>query len=536
MKKILLIIIFNLLCSFTFGEEIGIKIEADKYVMAKNESFNLVVTLDNIKNNNNLEIEGLENFKVISKSQSQSTTMINFKTTIQIGIRMVLIPKIEGKAKIKAKMKYEGKNYQSNDVEIEVKKESESDTKKSKNEKGIFLNTEISKNIIYEGEKIVFSTDLFTKYNINGAGFVAPLKFDNFISKDVEQSSLKKGYEIINGEQFLKYEAVKTILTPVKSGKYTIMGFKFQANVVVGDSFFGSVSPQDFTTDEKNVTVMKMPEGKPVGFSGIIGEPEMEVEVSSKKIKYGEAVTVKIRIFGECNLDSVSKIFTGDIEDVKIYESEKNFLEEVRGGKYYAEKSYEIALIPEKIGKINFLGKEISYFDTKAKRYVSLKIEPFEIEVSGNGEEPAGQISGSSNDITIDRIGDSVDDEYLVFKIKKVILFSILIIIGLLIALSLIVLTLVYMKNLNGERKKILSRIRKCKTDKEIYNVLFEGLKEKTGKSIKALSSDDIREQFDTETANMLTEINGYFENKDFGKTEHIEIKKYAEKIIKNFY
>lgn len=533
MKKIILLLFLLIISSITLiAEEGSIKIEADKNLLSENESLNFSIIFENIKGGN-YSIEGIDNFKIVSRSQSQSTTIINMKTTSKQTIDMVLMPKGQGKSKIQVSMNAGGKTVKSNIIELEVKKGITKEGKRNTGEQGFFLETNLSKKKIFEGEKSVYSVDLFTKYNINGAGFVDAVKFDNFISKEVDRNSLKKGYEMVENEQYLKYEAMKSILLPVKAGKYTIPPFKFQVNIVVDDGFFGSVSPNYVTTAEKEVEVKSLPE-KPVDFSGIIGKPEMALEISTKKINFGDAVTLKVKLYGECTLDSVSALMKNGSSNIKVYESEKGFVEEIRGGRYYAEKNYEIALIPEITGDVKFLGQKIVYFDTEKEEYRTIEIAPFTINVSGGTVNNSTKTTNKS--IVIDRIEQEADKDYFTFKIKKKNVYIALAAFGVILLIGVIVLGVMARKEKKSIASIYLKELKKLNNENEIYNFAVKAVKEKTGVNIKVLNFEEIKEHFSEESAELIIKLNNYVENKKYQAIDKFDIKNTVSEIIKKIY
>lgn len=86
-----------------------------------------------------------------------------------------------------------------------------------------------------------------------------------------------------------------------------------------------------------------------MGFQNIVGTPKIDYSWNSDNINFGQSIVLNVKIFGDANLDSLEKIITTQFNDFNVFESLKSTDEKVENGKYYAEKTFEVALIPKKV-------------------------------------------------------------------------------------------------------------------------------------------------------------------------------------------
>ena len=104
-------------------------------------STNLVLSLVNAQDAKVLKIDGLENFDVLSSSQSTSTSIINNKATYKKEHYYTIMPKKTGEFTIQASMEYKGKTYRTNELKITVRETREDTTGELKD---LFIKTNIS--------------------------------------------------------------------------------------------------------------------------------------------------------------------------------------------------------------------------------------------------------------------------------------------------------------------------------------------------------------------------------------------------------
>ncbi|MGB4187789.1 MAG: BatD family protein, partial [Limnochordia bacterium] len=132
-------------------------------------STTMTLSLINAQGAEIVEIEGLEHFDVLSRSQSTAISIVNASTTHQVDVHYTILPKDAGQFTLKAKVRHGGTVYESNMLQVTVSEIPASDEKA---EGDLFIRTVLSKDEIYLGEKVVLTYELYSRYSIESAGFM----------------------------------------------------------------------------------------------------------------------------------------------------------------------------------------------------------------------------------------------------------------------------------------------------------------------------------------------------------------------------
>ena len=356
---------------------------------AINEPFNIQVKFIN-EDKKDYKIEGIENLEILSKGTQSKYSYINGnKTSEKIDTYTVLAKDIKN---FPLTVNLIGKNEKSNTLNILVQKESIQSISDD-----MSIETSINNgNTFYFGEKIIYEENFLTTVNINSIGYTKPPQFNDFSEKDISPANLKGAYEQSyfrsnSGKQGIKLNIYRGILQPNSSGEKTIKSGQMAVTQASGrrDFFFQqSTPPKYFGGNNIKINILPLPTDRPVGFQNIVGTPKLEYSWNSDKVNLGQSLVLNIKISGDANLDALEKIVTSQFNDFNIFESFKGEDERVENGKYYAEKSFELALIPKKSGEIDTPEIKIPYFNTQDKKYEFLIIPSKKIDVIGSSSSP----------------------------------------------------------------------------------------------------------------------------------------------------
>lgn len=517
----LILLIISFVSIFTqstvLAEEAQFKLDADSLSIKTGVSTNLVITMVNAQSAEVAEVRGLENFDVISSSESTSTQIVNGNVTKQKAIYFVLMPKKAGQFTLQASIEYNGNTYQTNELKINV---SESSSETGGEIEDLFIKTLLSDNEIYFGQKVALSYELYSRYSIENYGFLDSINIDGFILNEVPQDELKGSYVYLGDKKYIKYEARQMYLTPIKTGAFTIPSYNFQVNVSTGN-FFNSSKPFYFQTDFMELNVKPLPlENQPEDFSGIVGKLDLESSYSRNEIDYGDSLTLRVTAWGECNLEALNKIIKDGLPGFAVYESEKSIQESIEDNKYKARKEFEVILVPETNGDIKIDPIYISYFDPESGSYKQAEIPGTTITV--NGEIPqfrdqAHNGTPSLETVRIDQVSYNLQDEaYLTIQLEKDIIVIVLaVFLALLVLAAVFFLMLVYRRRRNNRLFDIYKRLKKSDDRNEIYNLLNDMIKQCFKFSLKASTRSSIMDRLSVyQLADPVQDIMDYLENK----------------------
>lgn len=170
----------------------------------------------------------------------------------------------------------------------------------------------------------------------------------------------------------------------------------FFGNGVFDDMFFGRMraQPAEVSVNPLELVIRDLPaEGKPPGFSGAIGQFNLEVQAQPLSVQVGEPVTLNLRISGAGNLETVTPPSLTPTDDFKAYEP-KLLSQDAASGL----KVFEQVLIPKSAGSTNLPALSFAYFNPESGHYDTITKGGLPILVQGQststrvirqGEAPA---------------------------------------------------------------------------------------------------------------------------------------------------
>lgn len=522
MKKLFNLLLFLFISSFTFSEII---LDVNNSDPSINEPISLQVKfLDSDKKD--YTIDGIENFKIASKGSQSSYSIVNGKSTSSKSDVYTIIPLKEGNFTLKVN----GKKETSNSININVSKEA----KVNVEGKIIIQDNLKEKNTFYFGQKIPFDEKLLTTVPLRNLKYIDRPNFGDLSVKDITPANnrgsyIEKYFTDEKGNRGLEITLYQAILQANSSGDKFIKG-GYAAVVESGpnDSFvFGSTSaPVYLGSKEMELSILPLPSGKPAGFQEVVGELKGDYSWNNDKIKFGESVVLTLKLYGDVNLDMLEKIVPNNLPDFNVFESSKKSGERIIDGKYYAEKTFEIAFIPKITGKATIPSIKIPYFNTAEKKYIDFEVPAKEIEIIGsaNGTVIPSTVtpatppvnntpavvnvpSPPSEKIAISSIPETQVEE--INKADNKLMIGVIILA--LLEAGIIIFLILDRKILKNSSNPKLKQMKKAKDDKEFYNLYCELMKEKFDFSPKAHLEDKLLK---SGTSEKIIELNRDIEKK----------------------
>lgn len=384
MKKIVSLLLFLLINILTFTEA---TLDVNNTNPKVNEPIALNVEFTNSEKED-YTIEGLENFKVLSKGVQRSYTIINGKKSSTILDKYTLLPIKEGTFTLQLK----GGKEISNPLEIVVSKESKAANVNIADK--ISLKTEPKNSQeYYFGEKIPFEEKLLTTVGISDLKYVDPPVFNDFSVKEIFPTEKNRRYPektftTSQGKQGLELTLQQSILQPNSSGEKTIKN----AHIAVVESnnsdmwYYGREPVIYLGGDDIKLNILPLPTNQPTGFQNVVGKLKGEFTWNRDEVNIGESILLTLKLYGDVNLDTLEKIIPYDIAGFNIFESVKSSNEKIVNGKYYSEKTFEIAFIPRTVNEKTIPEIKIPYFDTENKSYKYFTIPSKSLKVLGTDE------------------------------------------------------------------------------------------------------------------------------------------------------
>ena len=424
MKKILLILlIFSKVCA-TFAQDVDFKASAPAQVIM-GKPFQLTYTVN--QRGKDLRAPEFTDFDYVAgpyTSQSSSTSFVNGKRTssFTMSYTYTLVASKEGSFTISpATIKVGGDTYTSNGVRITVlppdqpsnanvasqqrnanNTSTTSQQREANNatEGNIFIRTLVSKTKVHEQEAILLSYKLYFA-GVDVAQFTNNTRlpeFKGFLKQELEMGEIQTELEHYNGRNYQTAILYRTLLFPQRSGDIHIEPAQFEAVLRVQnraqvrsifDDFFGSYTTVAKPLASSGVTihVSELPTGKPIGFSGGVGQFNISSKISSTDLQANEAVTLTITIQGTGNMKLLKTPAIDWPEGFEVYDPKvtNNFKTTTAG--LSGTKTIEYLAIPRAGGTYTIPAIPFSYYDTQADTYKMLTTPEYTLTIARGANE-----------------------------------------------------------------------------------------------------------------------------------------------------
>ncbi|MDR0617330.1 MAG: BatD family protein [Endomicrobium sp.] len=404
-KKITCFILLIFATVVAYSDTISYKAFVDRNTVPLNEFFVYSITLSG--DGGNLpehQVSNLTDFAKFGTSTSQNMSVINGKTSVSVTYKYTLGPKRIGKFTIPpARITYNGKTYLTETVDIEVtpsqsaqslpyaRTNNASSTHQSKrqtqsNPPGkAFVKATVNKKTVYENEKLIYKFSFYTNVDLISNPEYFPPSFVGFWN---DGSKPKSRFEVVDGINY-RVDEIETVLYPIEVGLKTIQPAKIKIAVMDfsspddADDFFSLFSNmgrgqiKTLETKPVNIDVISLPKtGKPVDFSGAIGDFKISATLDKKQAQTNEPVTLAVIVKGNGNMKSISGIKFASYEGFKKYETIiSNDSENI--------KEFKTIFIPLVAGVQEIPSASIAFFNPIKKKYETIKSAAQKVEITG---------------------------------------------------------------------------------------------------------------------------------------------------------
>jgi len=282
----------------------------------------------------------------------------------------------------------------------------------------VFVKAFISNTSPYQGEQVIFTYKIYTaNVPISDIDIENLASFPGFWATNLssDRQQIEPRQEVINGREYMTGELYKAALFPQKSGEILIEPKKLnctaqvrtQTNRKARDPFFDSFFDDPFFSNQfQNVriemqsnpiklNVKPLPiEGKPSGFSGAVGQFNIQASIDNESLMVNDAVTIKLTISGNGNLELINTPEINWPPDFETYEPKitKNIKTSSAG--VSGSRTFEFLAIPRSAGEFTVGPIELSYFNPREGKYSKVATRAFNIQVE-KGDQPAGSVTYS---------------------------------------------------------------------------------------------------------------------------------------------
>ena len=256
-------------------------------------------------------------------------------------------------------MRIDGKAYKSDVQTIRVRQQNAEENAPSKS---IFLVASLSKDKVFAEEQPIYTLRLYLRRQATNISLQLPEQ------ENLTFTQLTKPTEYEGAYEGLQYRIIEIpyALTPLKDGKCRIDPARMNMTVnepgrrsgrgLFDDPFFsgGLMSgnrPLSVSSNVLELLVEPLPlQGRPKGFSGLVGDFAISAGIDPPRLKAGESATLTVKVEGRGNINRIPDMKMPELQEFKVYADEPVLTSEMDAAGIRGSKTMKWALVPEKEG------------------------------------------------------------------------------------------------------------------------------------------------------------------------------------------
>jgi hypothetical protein len=260
-------------------------------------------------------------------------------------------------------------------------------------EDDVFMRTEVSKSSVFQGEQVVVTYRLYTRYVPLGPEIADDPPLTGFWVERVEtggEPAVER--RTVEGKQYISFPLVQRVVFPTQTGKLEIPALTISTafRLTTGDPFdavFARASnPVVLRSQPVTLSVIPLPvQGRSADFNGAVGQFELGANLSQEEVKAGDPVTLKVSIAGKGNLRSVVPPGLPELKGFRAFDPKTEEKARADASGLEGEKIWEYVLVPESSGVKELGPWRFQYFDPSEKKYVTASVGPLQMRVTGGG-------------------------------------------------------------------------------------------------------------------------------------------------------
>ena len=288
----------------------------------------------------------------------------------------------------------------------------------------LFIKVSASKKRVHEQEPILLTYKVYTLVGLTSLrGDMPDLK--SFYTQEVTLPSQKSfSIETFNGRPYKTTTWSQYVMFPQMTGKLQIPSITFEGIVVQQnrnidpfEAFFNGGSgyvevKKKIVAPGIDIQVDPLPE-RPAGFSGGVGHFSVSAQLNKTETKANDPVSLRITVSGAGNLKLIKQPQVNLPKDFDKYEPKTTEKTKLTANGTEGSITYDILIVPRHQGHYEIPSVELTYFDTSANAYKTVKSEPLTLDVAkGSGPGSVSDFSGQqdlqelSRDIRYIKTGD----------------------------------------------------------------------------------------------------------------------------------
>ena len=262
----------------------------------------------------------------------------------------------------------------------------------------LLIRINFSKSSVYEQEPVVATIKLYTKYGITSFLPSVQPAFDGFLCEELPVSN-EVSLEHYNGQNYHTVVFKRLLLYPQKSGTLTVNSGEYKVTVeqvqMINMGFFSAPHSveQELTTKSNaaSLTVKPLPEPRPAGFSGAVGQFSVSTSLEPELLRTNEAAVYSYTIKGTGNIKYLAEPDVQFPAGIDTYTPKTDIQASVVGSSNMSGTfRTDFTIVPQEMGDFIIEGSPLIYFDPSDNKYVTVDVPSKPIKVlRGTNSAPA---------------------------------------------------------------------------------------------------------------------------------------------------
>ncbi len=295
----------------------------------------------------------------------------------------------------------------------------------------LFIKVSANKKRVHEQEPILLTYKVYTTLELTQLEGKMP-DLTGFHTQEVKLPQQKSFHvERVNGRPYRCVTWSQYVMYPQMTGSLKIPSITFHGIVVQEnrsvdpfEAFFNGGSgyvevKRDIVAPGLSVVVDPLPT-RPAGFSGGVGKFNISAQLSTKEVKAGNPVTLRVVIGGIGNLKLIKQPVVKFPKDFDQYDAKITDKTKLTANGLEGNMVYDFLAVPRNQGDYTIPAVELTYYDVAQNAYRTLRTQAFDLHVAkgdGRGTSVTDYASEKDADIHPIKLGPAktVDASNLFF-------------------------------------------------------------------------------------------------------------------------
>lgn len=342
------------------------------------------------------ELPRLPDFSVVEGGQQTRVEVVNFRRSASVVFTWYLFPKRAGTLTIPpVKVRVDGVPMASQALTVVV----DSAATSGQEEAPLFARAAVEPEEAWVGQPLLYTLKVASSLPSSEPRWDLP-ELGGLLRETSIEPQQSQTTQAIGGRTYQVWQARIPVFT-MRPGEYEISEAGARIDVATSrrggfadpfgsDPFFrnlpfgglGNAEARVVRAPGVKVKVKALPEeGRPPGFTGLVGRFSLEGSLSEERVALGESVTLTLRVEGFGNV-SAARIEMPEGEGYKVYEDQPVTELNLEGAGLHGTSVIRKAIVPSVEGALVVPAVSLSWFDPATKAYRTATAGPFKVEVA----------------------------------------------------------------------------------------------------------------------------------------------------------